>query len=66
MASSSITANFYTDDPKAANAIVRALFTNVKPSNLPPSLKPYEFKTEAEKREFLLKALRRARECQPA
>ena len=32
MATSSITANFYTDDPKAANAIVRALFTNVKPS----------------------------------
>ena len=27
MATSSITANFYTDDPKAANAIVHALFT---------------------------------------
>ena len=26
MATSSITANFYTDDPKAANAIVRLLF----------------------------------------
>ena len=35
MATSSITANFYTDDPKAANAIVHALFTNVKPSPLP-------------------------------
>lgn len=65
MATSSITANFHTDDPKAANAIVHALFTNVKPSNLPPSLKPYEFKTEAAKRAFLLKAFRRARECQP-
>ena len=29
MATSSITANFYTDDPKAANAIVRALFSDV-------------------------------------
>ena len=27
MATSSITAKFYTDDPKAANAIVHALFT---------------------------------------
>jgi len=27
MATSSITANFHTDDPKAANAIVHALFT---------------------------------------
>lgn len=30
MATSSITANFYTDDPKAANAIVHALFTDVQ------------------------------------
>ena len=35
MATSSITVNFYTDDPKATNNIVRALFTNVKPSPLP-------------------------------
>ena len=34
MATSSITANFYTDDPKAANAIVRALFTDV-PATVP-------------------------------
>ena len=66
MATSSITANFYTDDPKAANKIVRALFTNVPSSPLPPSLKPHEFKTEEAKRAFLLMALRRARECQLA
>ena len=34
MATSSITANFYTDDPKAANSIVRALFTDV-PATVP-------------------------------
>ena len=34
MATSSITANFYTDDPKAANAIVSALFTDV-PATVP-------------------------------
>ena len=28
MATSSITANFYTDDPKAANKIVHALFSD--------------------------------------
>ena len=66
MATSSITANFYTDDPKAANKIVRALFTNVPSSPLPPSMKPHEFKTEEAKRAFLLRALRRAHECQPA
>ena len=67
MATSSITANFYTDDPKAANNIVRALFTNVKPSPLPrQTVKVVEFKTAAERRAFLLKAVRRARKCQPA
>jgi hypothetical protein len=30
MATSSITAHFHTDDPKAANAIVRALFTTTR------------------------------------
>ena len=34
MATSSITANFCTDDPKAANAIVSALFTDV-PATVP-------------------------------
>ena len=37
MATSSITANFYTDDPKAANAIVHALFTETSsPRRMPP------------------------------
>ena len=40
MATSSITANFYTDDPKAANKIVHALFTNVKPSSRLPTASP--------------------------
>jgi len=67
MATSSITANFYTDDPKAANAIVRALFTNVKPSPLPRhKVEVVEFKTEAEKRAFIRNVARRARECQHA
>jgi len=64
MATSSITANFYTDDPKAANAIVHALFTNVKPSPLPRGkVKIVRFKSDAEKRLFMEKAVRRAREC---
>ena len=67
MATSSITANFYTDDPKAANMFVRALFTNVKPSPLPTQkVEVVEFKTEAAKRAFLMKAVRMARACQPA
>ena len=67
MATSSITANFYTDDPNAAINIVRALFTNVQPSRgLPASLMPCEFKTPAAKRAFIMKAVRRARECQSA
>ena len=67
MATSSITANFYTDDPKAANAIVHALFTNVKPSPLPRGkVKIVRFKSDAEKRLFMEKAVRRARECHHA
>lgn len=34
MATSSITANFRTEDPKAANAIVHALFAQAKPTVL--------------------------------
>ena len=67
MATSSITANFYTDDPKAANAIVHALFTNVKPSPLPRrNVKIVRFKSDAEKRAFMEKVVRRARECHHA
>ena len=35
MATSSITANFHTDDPKAANAIVHALFSDAQPTRRP-------------------------------
>ena len=67
MATSSITANFYTDDPKAANAIVHALFTNVKLSPRPRrTVRVVEFKTEAEKRAFMRKVVQRARECHHA
>lgn len=67
MATSSITANFHTDDPKAANAIVHALFTNVSPSPLSPKpVEVVEFKTEAAKQAFMERIVRRARECQPA
>ena len=52
MATSSITANFYTDDPKAANAIVHALFTKAPPSRLRrPKVRVVEF-TKAEERAF--------------
>ena len=67
MATSSITANFYTDDPKAANKIVHALFTNVKPSFRPSrSVRVAEFKNDAEKRSFMEKVVQRARECRHA
>ena len=63
MATSSITANFYTDDPKAANAIVHALFTNVKPSPLPRGkVKIVRFKSDAEKRLFMEKAVSAGRQ----
>ena len=64
MATSSITANFSTDDPKAANAIVRALFTNVKPSPLPKcNLKIVHFKNDAAKRAFFEKFHQKAVSC---
>ena len=67
MATSSITANFYTDDPKAANAIVRALFTNVKPSPLPRGkVKIVRFKNDAAKRAFFEKVHKRAMSCAQA
>ena len=67
MATSSITANFYTDDPKAANAIVRALFTNVKPSYLPRgNVKIVRFKNDASKRAFFEKVHKRALSCAQA
>ena len=54
MATSSITANFYCDDAKAANAFVRMLVSPVKDS---PSRRAraqlLDFETEAEKRDFV-------------
>ena len=60
MATSSITANFYTDDPKAANKIVHALFTDVKSSFQPVrSVRVVGFKSEAQKRAPFEKAHKR-------
>ena len=67
MATSSITANFYTDDPKAANKIIHALFTRTPPSRRSgPTVIVEQYKSEAEKRAFMLRAVKRACECQHA
>ena len=61
MATSSITANVYTDDPKAANAIVHALFTQTEPSrNLPIGSPVHVHRTVAQRRAFFQKAHARA------
>ena len=52
MATSSITANFYTDDPKAANAIVHALFTVTKPNPKLPTSRPALKRTAAQERSY--------------
>jgi len=53
MATSSIMANFYTDGLKAANAIVPARFTNVKPSlKLPVAVGSERQYTAAQERAF--------------
>ena len=53
MATSSITANFYTDDPKAANKIVHALFSGVKSSSKLPTAANSERKyTPVQERAF--------------
>lgn len=67
MAASSITANFHTDDPKAANAIVRALFTVSKATHRMPMRTCYEVKrTPAGDRAFFERVKRRINACQPA
>lgn len=61
MATSSITANFYTDAPKAANAIVHALFTQTEPSrNLPIGLTVHVHRAVAQRQAFFKKAHDRA------
>lgn len=62
MATSSITANFYTDDPKAANAIVRALFTISAPTRRMPMRTCYEVKhTPAGDRAFFRQLVKKAK-----
>ena len=63
MATSSITANFYTDDPKAANAIVHALFTQTPPSRLRPKRSCREVvRTPAGERAFFKALIKKAQE----
>lgn len=65
MATSSITANFYTDDPKAANEIIHALFTRTTSSqHRQPKVEIVEFNSVDERKAFIRKALNRVRECQ--
>ena len=66
MATSSITANFHTDDPKAANAIVHALFTRTPPARKVRTRTRREAKhTPAGDRAFFERVKRRIRTCQP-
>ncbi len=66
MATSSITANFHTDDPKAANAIVHALFTVSSAPTRMPKRTRFEVKhTPASDRAFFERVKRRLRSCQP-
>ena len=56
MATSSITANFYCDDAKAANAFVRMLMQPVKAIKRDPSAcHAAEFGSDAEMRAFVRK-----------
>lgn len=64
MATSSITANFYTDDPKAANAIVRALFTQAKASPRQPSARVMRKRTPAQERAAWSRLDRAVAACQ--
>lgn len=67
MATSSITANFYTDDPKAANKIVHALFTYAPTPRKLPKRTCYEVKrTPAGDRAFFERVRRNLHVCQPA
>ena len=67
MATSSITANFYTDDPRAANKIVHALFTRTLASRELPKRTCHEVKrTPAGDRAFFERVRRNLRVCQSA
>ena len=57
MATSSITENFYCDDPKAANAIVRLMFSNDSRNSWPAPkstgvLIGADFRSDAQRQSF--------------
>lgn len=61
MATSSITANFYTDDPTAANKIVHALFTPARTPQRMPKRRCFEVKrTPAGERAFFKRLVKKA------
>ena len=62
MATSSITANFYCDDAKAANAFVRMLARPVECVKSDSSeVRAHKFATEKESKAFCMKTLATAR-----
>ena len=64
MATSSITANFYCDDAKAANAFVRMLAQPVKiVKRNPNAVCAHEFANEEEERAFCMKTVEVARKA---
>ena len=63
MATSSITANFYCDDAKAANAFVRMLARPVKSVSLGSDVaRAHVFATESERKAFCVNTVRAARQ----
>lgn len=64
MATSSITANFYCDDAKAANAFVRMLAQPVKiVKRNPNAVRTNEFASEEDERAFCMKTVEVARKA---
>ena len=64
MATSSITANFYCDDAKAANAFVRMLVQPVKiVKRAPNAVSTHEFANDEEERAFCMKTVEVARKA---
>ena len=64
MSTSSITANFYCDDAKAANAFVRMLARPVKSVSLSSDVaRAHVFATESERKAFCVNTVRAARQA---
>ena len=65
MATSSITANFYCDDPKAANTFVELMFSpNIDPAFVAPdnpNIRITEFADKSKERAFWLKVAKQAK-----